>query len=79
MRKCLNPSCEAARPRQLGLTPGQQIRIAEPWSALADRCSFCGAVHSNNIFAGRELRGFLDGFMMPRGWHPIASKDSAPA
>jgi hypothetical protein len=73
MRKCLNPFCEAAKPRQIALTTGQQLKVAESWSPEGDRCSFCGAVHSNSLFEGRRLRGFLDGWMMPRGWKPHSS------
>jgi hypothetical protein len=76
MPKCLNPLCEAAKPRQIPLTIGQQLKIAEPWAPRADRCSFCGAVHSNSIFGGREIRGFFDGFMMPPGWRPNLAGNS---
>jgi hypothetical protein len=72
MAKCLNPFCEAAKPRFLPLNPGQQLKIAEPWAAKGERCSFCGAVYYKSVFGAREHRGFLDGFMMPRGWRPIA-------
>ena len=76
MAKCLNPCCEAAKPRLLPLTTGQQLKIGEPWAGKGERCSFCGAVHYVSVFGQREHRGFLDGLMMPRGWRPIASRPS---
>ena len=68
---CPALDCTAALPEQRDVTAGQRESMGNPeWGGRAQRCSYCGCVHTREAQGRTEIRGWLDNSLAGPDWRP---------
>ena len=69
---CPSKTCRAGGPIQRQLSANEIETIGKPnWASTAERCNYCGCVHTFESGLGQVQRGWLDAPMLEQGWIPI--------